>query len=319
MPIGVYAEDTVVDIATGSDDFSILVTALQQEGLVETLQGEGPFTVFAPTNAAFADLLADLDITAEELLAREDLTDILLYHVVSGKVMSTDLSDGLEAETVNGATVVFDLSDGVMVNESTVVTADLEADNGVVHVIDKVLLPPSEEESDLPATVVDIATSSDDFSILVTALQQEGLVETLQGEGPFTVFAPTDAAFADLLAELDITAEELLANEELTNILLYHVVSGKVMSTDLSDGLEAETVNGAKVMFDLSDGVMVNESTVVTADLEADNGVVHVIDKVLLPEAEEEEMPATGVATGMGFIMLASISGLGYIVTKKNR
>jgi uncharacterized surface protein with fasciclin (FAS1) repeats len=168
-------------------------------------------------------------------------------------------------------------------------------------------------------TVVDIATGSDDFSILVTALQQEGLVETLQGEGPFTVFAPTDAAFADLLAELDITAEELLANEELTNILLYHVVSGKVMSTDLTDGLEAETVNGAKVMFDLSDGVMVNESTVVTADLEADNGVVHVIDKVLLPEAEEEEMPATGVATGMGFIMLASISGLGYIVTKKNR
>ena len=135
------ATDDIVDIAVGNEDFSILVAALTEAELVEALQAEGPFTVFAPTDAAFADLLAALDISAEDLLAQPGLADVLLYHVVSGKVMSTDLTDGMMPETLLGETVTIDLDGGVMVNESMVVTADIEATNGVIHVIDSVLVP----------------------------------------------------------------------------------------------------------------------------------------------------------------------------------
>lgn len=131
----------IVDIALGNEDFSILVAALQEAKLVETLQGEGPFTVFAPTNAAFEQLLMDLNITAEELLAQPDLAKVLTYHVVAGKVMSADLVDGMEVDTVNGQKITVNLSDGVMINDATVTTADIEATNGVIHVIDKVLVP----------------------------------------------------------------------------------------------------------------------------------------------------------------------------------
>lgn len=131
----------IVDTAVGNSDFSILVSALQKAGLVDTLKGTGPFTVFAPTNAAFEKLLADLDITAAELLAQPDLSKVLTYHVVAGKVMSTDLTNGLEAATVNGEKVKFDLTSGAMVNKSKITTADLEATNGVIHVIDTVLVP----------------------------------------------------------------------------------------------------------------------------------------------------------------------------------
>lgn len=135
------AEEDVVGIALGNDDFSILVSALQKAELVETLQGEGPFTVFAPTNAAFEKLLKDLDVTAEELLAQPDLGKVLTYHVVPGKVMAGDLTDGLKAETVNGEELTFDLSGDPMVNKSKITSTDIEATNGVVHVIDTVLVP----------------------------------------------------------------------------------------------------------------------------------------------------------------------------------
>ncbi|MGB4587975.1 MAG: fasciclin domain-containing protein [Clostridiaceae bacterium] len=131
----------IVDTAVGNSDFSILVSALQKAKLVDTLKGTGPFTVFAPTNAAFEKLLADLNITAAELLAQPDLAKVLTYHVVSGKVMSTDLKNGLEAATVNGEKIKFDLTSGAMVNKSKITTADLEATNGVIHVIDTVLVP----------------------------------------------------------------------------------------------------------------------------------------------------------------------------------
>ena len=131
----------IVDTAVGNSDFSILVSALQKAKLVDTLKGTGPFTVFAPTNAAFEKLLAALDITAAELLAQPDLAKVLTYHVVPGKVMSTDLTNGLEAATVNGEKVKFDLTSGAMVNKSKITTADLQATNGVIHVIDTVLVP----------------------------------------------------------------------------------------------------------------------------------------------------------------------------------
>ena len=135
------AEKDIVDLASSDENLSTLVAAVQQAGLVETLKGEGPYTVFAPTNEAFEKLLMELDITAEDLLAHPDLEKVLTYHVVPGKVMSTDLEDAMEAETVNGQTVMVDLSNGVMINDAKVMTPDLEASNGVVHVIDKVLVP----------------------------------------------------------------------------------------------------------------------------------------------------------------------------------
>ncbi|MBT2732748.1 fasciclin domain-containing protein [Carnobacterium sp. ISL-102] len=141
MEESVEAKEDVVGIAQGNPDFSILVSALQKAELVETLQGEGPFTVFAPTNAAFEKLLGELDITADELLAQPDLAKVLTYHVVPGKVLAADLTDGMEAETVNGEELMFDFSGDPMVNDSMITQTDIEATNGVVHSIDTVLVP----------------------------------------------------------------------------------------------------------------------------------------------------------------------------------
>src|SRR5690554_5022209 len=318
--IPVFAEDQdIVDIAVGNEDFSILVAALTEAELVGALQGEGPFTVFAPTNAAFEALLEQLEISAEDLLAHPQLSEVLLYHVVSRKVMSTDLVNGMEAETLKGDTIKVDLTNGVKINESTVVSADIEATNGVIHVIDSVLVPAdfvlnAAEEAE-GQDIVDIAVGNEDFSILVAALTEAELVGALQGEGPFTVFAPTNAAFAALLAQLEISAEDLLAHPQLSEVLLYHVVSGKVMSTDLVNGMEAETLKGDAIKVDLTNGVKINESTVVSADIEATNGVIHVIDSILVPadfvlSAEEEAMvvlPSTGSND------LTTIFGIGII------
>lgn len=323
--MGVYAaEGDIVDVASGIDDFSTLVAALQEAELVTALQGEGPFTVFAPTNAAFGELLNELNITAEELLAHPQLSDVLLYHVVSGKVMSTDLSNGMTPATLQGETINVDLTGGVMINMSSVTSADVEATNGVIHVIDKVLVPDSFVLNPVTNDIVDIALGNEDFSMLVSLLQQADLVATLQGEGPFTVFAPTNAAFEDLLEALDITAAELMAQPDLAKVLLYHVVPGKVMSTDLSDGMSAPTVNGEMIDVDLSNGVMINESKVVSADIEATNGVVHVIDKILVPGNfmlqsvdMTESLPKTGDLGLIPVFVLGILSIGGYSILKK--
>jgi len=326
MSIPVFGiEQDIVDIAIESEDFNVLVAALIEAELVEALRGEGPFTVFAPTDDAFSELLSQLEITAEELLAHPQLSEVLLYHVLGSKVMSTDLVNGMTAETLNGESITIDLSDGVKINESNVVSADIEATNGVIHVIDKVLVPEGFVLNPLPKTVVDIALGSEDFSILVAALQQAELVEVLQGDGPYTVFAPTNDAFVDLISTLGITAEDLLAQPDLAKVLLYHVVSGKVMSGDLTDGLTAATVNGETVEFDLTNGVFVNDSQVTMADLEAENGVIHVIDTVLIPAnftyqsmiETPEPLPETGV-TGLNILIaLSIISLIGFYYSKK--
>ncbi|NLC33398.1 MAG: hypothetical protein GX781_08895 [Clostridiales bacterium] len=293
---------SIVEIAVSNPDFSTLAAAVQKAGLLEVIQGEGPFTVFAPTNAAFDKLLGELQISKLDLINHPQLKDVLLYHVLAGKIMSTDLQNGMEAQTLGGQNITVDFTDGIKVNDSTIVAADIEASNGVVHIIDTVLIPdsfqlvPSETAKEdepaqqpeaiepLPATVLDIALSSPDFTTLVAALQKADLVETLAGEGPFTVFAPTNAAFEKLLAELGITAEDLLNNPQLTDVLLYHVVPGMVLSTDLQDGMEAQTLGGQNITVDLKDGVKINGSAVTAADLKAGNGVIHVIDTVLIPE-----------------------------------
>lgn len=323
------ADKNIVEIASENEDFSTLVAALTKAELVSDLEGEGPFTVFAPTNAAFEKLLTDLDITAEELLAHPQLKEVLLYHVVSGKVLSTDLKDGMMAATLQGEEIAVDLSDGVKINKSSVVTPDLDASNGVIHVIDTVLVPKSFKlettvTPDMPETVVDIALSSDDFSMLVALLQKAELVDTLKGDGPFTVFAPTNAAFEKLLKDLDITEAELIAQPDLSKVLLYHVISGQVLSSDLTDGLEADTINGEALTFDLMDGVKVNMANVVTADLKANNGVVHVIDAVLVPKDftyrevdDSGEIPKTGDVGMVPFAVAGIISLVGAGLLKR--
>jgi uncharacterized surface protein with fasciclin (FAS1) repeats len=278
------ADPTVADIIADSPDHFVLAAVLDSTGLDETLAGEGPFTVFAPTDAAF-DLIDPL--TLIDILQDNDLlTSILTYHVAGGTVMSGDLSDGQMITTVNGADVTISIMDGtVMVNNATVVIADLEGSNGVVHVIDAVLLPPAPN----PATVVDIIVDSPDHTLLELAVGAAGLVDALSGEGPFTVFAPTDAAIVELVTALDITADELLALETLGDILKYHVVGATALSTDLSDGQILTTLQGGDVEISIDMGVMVNDANVIVADLVADNGVVHVIDAVLsLPSAVDQ-------------------------------
>jgi uncharacterized surface protein with fasciclin (FAS1) repeats len=291
------AQADIVDTAISAGSFTTLVAAVEAAGLVDTLKGEGPFTVFAPTDEAFAALPKE---TLDALLADPsgDLTQILLYHVVPGKVMAADVTDGLEAATVQGSTVKFTIADGkVMINDATIVTTDIETSNGVIHVIDAVILPPSGEAAAAPAAeaapaaaeladIVDTAVSAGSFNTLVAAVQAAGLVDTLKGEGPFTVFAPTDDAFAAIPKE---TLDALLADPsgDLTQILLYHVVPGKVMAADVTDGLEAATVQGAPVTFSIADGVVkINDATIVTTDIETSNGVIHVIDAVIMPPAQ---------------------------------
>ena len=287
----------IIDVAVSAGQFPTLVAAVQAAGLVETLKGEGPFTVFAPTEEAFANALAALGLTAEQLLADTDtLTAVLTYHVIPGTVMSSDLigASDLNVATVNGAEVVVNEDMGtVSINSATVVTADIETSNGVIHVINEVLLPaapPEEEEAaseEVVGDIIDVAVSAGQFPTLVAAVQAAGLVETLKGEGPFTVFAPTEEAFANALAALGLTAEQLLADTDtLTAVLTYHVIPGTVMSSDLigASDLNVATVNGAEVVVNEDMGtVSINSATVVTADIETSNGVIHVINEVLLP------------------------------------
>lgn len=157
MPLTSFAEPNqdIVELASDNDDFSVLVRALQEADLVDTLKDEGPFTVFAPTNEAFDKLLVDLDITAEELLAQPDLEDILTYHVLAGKVMAGDLEDGMETETVNGETATFDLTGEPMINMANIITTDLDATNGVIHVIDAVLVPDNFELQEDEMSLID--------------------------------------------------------------------------------------------------------------------------------------------------------------------
>ena len=278
--------NTVVDIVVNSDVHNLLEAAVITADLAGTLSGEGPFTVFAPTDDAFLALAGALGATAEDLLALPELTDILLYHVVGGTALSTDLSDGQMVTTLNGADVTVTINDqGVFINDAQVIVADIVADNGVVHVIDAVLIPPTPEPSN---TVVDIVVNSDVHNLLEAAVLTADLAGTLSGEGPFTVFAPTDDAFLALAGALGATAEDLLALPELTDILLYHVVGGTALSTDLSDGQMVTTLNGADVTVTINDqGVFINDAQVIVADIVADNGVVHVIDAVLIPPTPE--------------------------------
>ena len=269
---------TIVDIASSNGEFSTLVAALQKADLADVLSGSGSFTVFAPTNAAFTQLFADLGVSGLGDLSAETLKPILLYHVVNSKVLSTQLQDGYvstlsEGPQQNKVSLQVSKQEVKLNGTVSITSVDILASNGVIHVIDKVLLPP---------TIVGIAINNTQFSTLVQAVVKADLAGTLSGAGPFTVFAPTNAAFAALFADLGVTGIADLTKEQLTPILLYHVVSGNVLSSQLSSGSVA-TLNGS---LDVSVGmeILLNGSTkVVIGNVQGTNGVIHAIDQVLLP------------------------------------
>jgi uncharacterized surface protein with fasciclin (FAS1) repeats len=278
-------EKDIVDTAVDAGSFKTLATALTEAGLVETLKGDGPFTVFAPTDDAFAKLPAG---TLDGLLKdKAELTKVLTYHVVAGEVLAADVVKLTSAKTVEGSDIAIKVDGGAVTLNGNVkvTTTDIKASNGVIHVIDAVLIPGQAAEEAAPAAkdIVDTAVGAGNFKTLATALTSAGLVETLKGPGPFTVFAPTDDAFAKLPPG---TVETLLANkEELTKILTYHVVPGSVTADKVVTLTSANTVQGGPVTIEVKDGsVILNGNVkVTTTDVKASNGVIHVIDGVLLP------------------------------------
>lgn len=272
----VLPSETVVDVAI-DNGFTTLVAAVVEGRLLPALTD--PFstlTVFAPTNQAFDQLAAALGVNATDLLSDPNLVDVLTYHVLGTEVEAADVTNGAIVTPLNPANTLKmtkTTTGNVFANQAQVTTADVGADNGVVHVINSVLLPLE--------TVVDVAIDND-FTALTAAVIKAELLPVLTNPLElFTVFAPTDQAFTNLATALNTDLNGILALPNLADVLTYHVVSGFVESTDLVNG-PVETVNGADVIINLTGGVKVNDANVTTADVEADNGIVHIIDKVIL-------------------------------------
>ena len=284
---GTPPTQNVVQLAQGTPDLSILVEAVVAADLAATLSAPGPYTVFAPTNAAFAALLTELGVTKAELLANKPLlTAVLQYHVLGARVAKaqiplgkaiTPLAGGIFKIDMSGADVV--ITDGR--NRTAKITAtDIAASNGLVHVVDKVILPANKN-------IVQTAQALPDFSILVEAVVAADLATTLSGAGPFTVFAPTNAAFAALLTELGVSKADLLANKPLlTAVLTYHVLGARVLKADVVPGAQPNTVQGEN--FSISAALAITDkrsrtANIVATDVLTSNGVIHVIDRVILP------------------------------------
>lgn len=277
----------VVQVAQADPRFSILVEAVTAANLATTLSGPGPFTVFAPTDDAFAALLVELGVTKAALLANTSLlTTVLKYHVLPANVPKSAVPLGQAITPLEGGIFKIDQVNADLVvtdgrnRNAKIVAADVPASNGVIHAIDKVLLPADKN-------IVQTAVATPTFSILVEAVTAAGLGETLSGPGPFTVFAPTDAAFALLLTELGITKEQLLADRALlVKVLTYHVVPGRVLKAAVPVGAPITTVQGGTFSVNPALGITDQRARVanITAtDVLASNGVIHVLDRVLLP------------------------------------
>ena len=271
----------IVSAALADGRFGTLATALTEAKLVATLQGKGPFTVFAPTDKAFSKLPKDTVATLLKPENRKQLQAILTYHVLSGSVDLAGALAAKQAKTVQGAYVKIGFSDGrVRVNDAAILNAGIRCSNGIIHVIDSVILPP-EPSNDIAS----VAKEAGSFKTLLAAVEAAGLTKVLTGEKPVTVFAPTDQAFAALP---DGTVESLLKPEnrdQLIAILSLHLVSGKVSAGDALNTKKAKSLSNGALKFGIIDGVFkVNNATIVKTDVLCDNGVIHVIDSVLLPK-----------------------------------
>lgn len=296
LPLQSFASDhqSIAGIASETDDLSTLVSLVSAAGLVETLDTGGPFTVFAPTNDAFAALPEEV---VEVIVANPDiLTAILTYHVVGDELFATDVLAQTSITTLQGESLGVSIENGdAFVDASQIIATDIEASNGVVHLIDAVLVPDAaaeaiaealaedeEESATDPASIVGIAAATDDLSTLVSLVSAAGLVETLDAGGPFTVFAPTNAAFAKLPERVvDIVVNN---PDILTSILTYHVVGDELFADDVLAERRIATLQGESLMVrTLGGNAYVDRSQIVATDIEASNGVVHVIDSVLIP------------------------------------
>ena len=277
----------VVQLAQGNPDLSILVEAVVAADLGGTLTAPGPYTVFAPTNAAFAAVLTELGVTKAQLLANKPLlTAVLQYHVLGARVAKSQIPLGKAITPVGGGFFKIDQSGADLVitdgrnRTARIVATDISASNALVHVVDKVILPADKN-------IVQTAQALPDFSILVEAVVAADLATTLSGPGPFTVFAPTNAAFAALLTELGVTKAQLLANKPLlTAVLTYHALGARVLKADVVPGAQPNTVQGEN--FSISPALAITDkrartSNIVATDVLTSNGVIHVIDRVILP------------------------------------
>jgi transforming growth factor-beta-induced protein len=281
-------QKTIVETAVAAGNFKTLVTAVKAAGLVDTLSGHNQLTVFAPTDEAFAKLDP---ATIENLLKPENkgqLASILTYHVVAGRVMARDAFDLNSASSVNGQRLPLNLrGDSLKIGDSTIIVTDIECSNGVIHVIDSVLLPKLDS---IPAT----AQATGKFNTLLAAVGAAGLADVLSGAGPFTVFAPTDEAFAALP---EGTVESLLKPEnkqKLVDVLKYHVVAGRVYDNDAVKAGSAPTLLGRSVDINVSAaGIQINDARILAKNIDCSNGVIHVIDSVLIPRS----MSAASVMT----------------------
>lgn len=277
----------LVQSAQGKPELSVFVEAVNAADLSATLQEAGPYTVFAPTNDAFTALLAELGVTKDALLANKPLlTAVLKYHVLPGSVRKADIALGKAIVPLAGGFFKIEaegsalkLTDGRN-RVTNVVSTDGAALNGVIHVVDRVLLPANKD-------IVQTAQATPSLSILVEAVVAAGLVDTLKSPGPYTVFAPTNAAFAALLSELGVTKDALLADTALlTKVLTYHVLPARVLKAEITLNTPASTVQGQTIVINSSLQIIDQRgrtSGIVTTDVFNTNGVVHVIDKVLLP------------------------------------
>ncbi|WP_397533199.1 fasciclin domain-containing protein [Roseateles sp.] len=281
-------EPNIVEVAQADPRFSILVEAVVAADLQGTLSGAGPFTVFAPTNDAFAALLGELGVSKAQLLANKPLlTAVLTYHVLPAKVEQASVPVGKPITTVQGGIFKVESVNGALTitdgrNRATRISAtNVKATNGVIHVVDRVLLPANKD-------IVQTAMATADFSILVEAVTAAGLGNTLSGTGPFTVFAPTNAAFAALLTELGVSKAQLLADRALlTKVLTYHVLPARVLKADVPVGAAITTVQGQTFSVDSSLSITDangRRAKIGATDVLATNGVIHVIDRVILPK-----------------------------------
>ncbi len=289
--------NTIVDFVSNSPDYSILLEALQlaNGNLPDVLAGEGPFTVFAPNNAAFTTFLSENNFSALSDIPTDVLTQVLLNHVVSGNAVSSSLETGYSVNSLSTATpngnnmsLFINTTNGVVINGiSTVTTADVSVDNGTIHAVNAVIGLP---------TVVTFAAADPNFSILVTALTRSdltfdfvGTLSTADGTAPapFTIFAPTNDAFVDLLAELNVASLDDIDEPTLKGTLEMHAVAGaNVLAAGLSDGMTIGTLGG-NITANITNGAALTDannrvSTIIATDVQASNGVIHAIDKVLL-------------------------------------
>ena len=286
-------DTTITGLAVATPDLSILVTALTKADLAVTLKGDGPFTVFAPTNEAFAKFLTDNGFSSLDQVPVDVLKQILLNHVVSGAVKSTDLTTGyvktLAKTTASGnntMSMYVDLTSGVKLNGvSSVTKADIMASNGVIHIVNSVIGLP---------TIVTHAVANPNFSTLVSVVTnpaQASILTALSGPGPLTVFAPTNGGFTKLnndLITLGVTGGiSGVSQATISNVLLYHVVSGNVLASSLVAGnvptlleqtFEVQLTGGAKII-----DKNMRTSNIIITDVQCSNGVIHAIDNALLP------------------------------------